>query len=1007
MDPGTAYLVKQFKAEIMNKGGNGYHALQRRFRIMDDAGNKRLSLAEFKKGVKDLSLTSLKDGEIRAMFDFFDNDNNGSIDFEEFIRGVRDSLNDRRLGMVKQAFSRLDLDNDGAATVDELKQIYDVSQHPHFIDGTKTKTQILTTFMESFEQGNNNEVGDGKITEQEFINYYENLSVTIDSDDYFELMIRNSWHISGGEGQAANSANTRVLVTNADGSQSVAEIHNDLGMKQGDNEDAMRRIKKQGNGNVSSISFGDSSDSTTQSKVSAAGAGTKQMLLQKYAADQEALEKRGRPQSPDRSPSHSAGRKTSGVDAFSSSIGSLLIEDKDPVQVAPPASGGSFTLHHANVDSKPSVNKTAVMPHGVKALVDAFKTELKSHGAHGFHGLQRKFRIMDDDGNNRLSLGEFKKGIKELSLIFTDSEIRQMFNYFDYLDQGEIDFNEFIIALRNPMNENRQSIVRMAFDSLDEDGDGTLEPSELMEKYDASQHPDVLTGRKSADQVLREWLTVFEVGGVEDGKVTLEEFENYYTNLSANIDRDDYFELMVRNAWHLSGGEGSAANSSNRRVLVTMDDGSQKVMEVENDLGVTDKAGLHARIKAQDAHAANINLFSGAGDLHQDLPPPPHAAPGGRKVVTSKYQAAHQASLSSIGSAAALAGLDPPVQAVKADVAPARKNPGVPLNILAASRCRGIPAILAEVKASLASRGARGIVGLSRKFKIMDDSGNGALSMSEFKKAMQECEISLSAAEISALFVFFDKDGSGDIDFEEFLQGIKGPLNDMRLELVKLAYTKLDKNGDGIVDPSEIMSLYNANSHPDVLSGKKTPQEVLREFLETFEVGGEIDGKVTFEEFCNYYSNLGVSIDSDEYFELMIRNSWRIMGGEGAAANSANKRVLATLADGSQQVVGLNNDVASANPDKPKTNTLSDLKKQGVDAVSFSTSSTAKAGDSGLALPPVPPMRARRGGVSNDSPFSTNSAWSHNVSPTNPPVVTSPQARRSFGHNNHKSSITF
>ena len=39
---------------------------------------------------------------------------------------------------------------------------------------------------------------------------------------------------------------------------------------------------------------------------------------------------------------------------------------------------------------------------------------LVAHGAHGFIGLQRKFRIMDDDGTKQLSMAEFKKGIKEL-----------------------------------------------------------------------------------------------------------------------------------------------------------------------------------------------------------------------------------------------------------------------------------------------------------------------------------------------------------------------------------------------------------------------------------------------------------------------------------------------------------------------------------------------------------------------------------------------------------------
>ena len=72
MDPGTAYLVKQFKAEIEKQGGNGFHSLQRRFRIIDDDNNNCLSLNEFKKGCHDLGLTKLNDNEIRTMFRHFD-----------------------------------------------------------------------------------------------------------------------------------------------------------------------------------------------------------------------------------------------------------------------------------------------------------------------------------------------------------------------------------------------------------------------------------------------------------------------------------------------------------------------------------------------------------------------------------------------------------------------------------------------------------------------------------------------------------------------------------------------------------------------------------------------------------------------------------------------------------------------------------------------------------------------------------------------------------------------
>jgi DNA-directed RNA polymerase subunit N (RpoN/RPB10) len=78
----------------------------------------------------------------------------------------------------------------------------------------------------------------------------------------------------------------------------------------------------------------------------------------------------------------------------------------------------------------------------------------------------------------------------------------------------------------------------------------------------------------------REFLDTFD-SGAKDGKVTADEWVDYYRNVSASIDDDDYFELMMRNAWHISGGEGWCANSSCRRVLATHADGHQSVEEIK------------------------------------------------------------------------------------------------------------------------------------------------------------------------------------------------------------------------------------------------------------------------------------------------------------------------------------------------------------------------------------------------------------------------------------------
>lgn len=47
----------------------------------------------------------------------------------------------------------------------------------------------------------------------------------------------------------------------------------------------------------------------------------------------------------------------------------------------------------------------------------------------------------------------------------------------------------------------------------------------------------------------------------------------------------------------------------------------------------------------------------------------------------------------------------------------------------------------------LASRGARGILGMQRIFKIMDDNGNGTLEIPEFWKALCDFRIALSPEE--------------------------------------------------------------------------------------------------------------------------------------------------------------------------------------------------------------------------------------------------------------------
>ena len=120
------------------------------------------------------------------------------------------------------------------------------------------------------------------------------------------------------------------------------------------------------------------------------------------------------------------------------------------------------------------------------------------------------------------------------------------------------------------------------------------------------------------------------------------------------------------------------------------------------------------------------------------------------------------------------------------------------------------------------SRGAKGLIGLKRQFKIMDSDGSGALDYGEFSQALRDYKIDLSDDESRILFQIFDKNRDQTINFEEFMGAVLGDLNQARKSLVAEAFKKLDANGNGVLEVGEVKEKFEPSRHPDVKSGKKT-----------------------------------------------------------------------------------------------------------------------------------------------------------------------------------------
>ena len=184
-------ILNKVKQQLQARGAKTIRGLGRTFRNFDSFdGNHKIDAQEFFSGLREIQINVTQD-EANTLLAMLDTDGDGCVNFDEFLVGIRGSLNAKRQAMVDKAFLKFDADGSGVIEAADLRGVYNTSMHPKVQTGEMTEDEVFLEFLQNFGDRNR----DGKITRSEWNEYYAAVSSSVDNDDHFVQLMKAAWRL--------------------------------------------------------------------------------------------------------------------------------------------------------------------------------------------------------------------------------------------------------------------------------------------------------------------------------------------------------------------------------------------------------------------------------------------------------------------------------------------------------------------------------------------------------------------------------------------------------------------------------------------------------------------------------------------------------------------------------------------------------------------------------------------------------------------------------------------
>ena len=483
-----------------------------------------------------------------------------------------------------------------------------------------------------------------------------------------------------------------------------------------------------------------------------------------------------------------------------------------------------------NYDNEDNSNKIKF-----ENIINKLRRNLIKYGRKSLFNFIKQFKHYDNNSRT-ISKYDFMKVLQDFNINISNSDINQLFN--EYVTYQGMNYYDFLNDLSNfSMNKIRENAIKEALQFIYNKSNEQYKPIDLTflkELYSPDNNYFIRNENENRIDFI-DCLELFHYAykGMKNENLYENEFVEFYHFISFLIENDNNFISLLKNEWKDNNDNQNKLNE-NKNFNFTFGRPNNENIEYsnQNNSNINYNENQNpSNLKSKNRHFNNYNNnIDNQSNYSLNQPKTNYQRPGSRNGYN--YNNYNNNNL----------------------------NP------------------LEKLTQKLKGRGIRGLLYLHRQF-IISCKNTKKISLNDFIFVLQSQQISFNENEYKDLFNKFSKDGLF-LDFPSFIREFKKELNDNKLNCVEDAYSILDRNKNEKIPIEYIKKCYDAKNHPDVISGKKSEEEKLLEFIDCFEINFDLlnqdfnNNYVDFEIFANFYEYVAFVYDNDRNFANVLKSTF-------------------------------------------------------------------------------------------------------------------------------------